>query len=84
MESLQLLDEDMRGYEFGKVYFGQMLEWLGRAQVQNAGIEIELKRLDGQGCVTGAVDAGIAIVAIVVLFGGGTGTVAVRRGNFRS
>ena len=73
----------MRGYEFGQVYFGQMFEWLGRAQLPNVGIVIELKRLDGQGCVTGAVDTGIAIITVVVPLDGGTGTVAVRRGNFQ-
>jgi hypothetical protein len=82
MESLQLLDEDMRGYEFGQVYFGQMSEWIGRAQVQNAGIEIELKRLDGQGRMTDTVDTGIAIITIVVLFDRATGAV-VRCGDLQ-
>jgi hypothetical protein len=82
MESLQLLDEDMRGNEYRKVYFGQMLEWIGRAQVQNAGIEIELKRLDGQGRMTDTIDTGIAIITIVVLFDRATRAV-VRCGNLQ-
>ncbi len=81
-DSFGLLDEDMRGYEFGQVYFGWMFEWLRRAQLPNVGIVIELKRLDGQGRMTSTVDTGIAIVTIVVLFDRATGAV-MRCGNNR-
>ena len=52
-----------------------MLEWIRRAQVQNVGIVIEMKGLDGRGGMTDAVDTGIAIITIVVLFDRATRTV---------
>ena len=65
----------MRGNKLGKVDFGQKFERVGRAQVRNDGVIAELKRLDGQRRVTGAVAAGVATIIIIVLVSRGTGTV---------
>ena len=72
----------LRGDKFGKIYFRQMLEWIRRAQIGNARVITELKRLDGQRCMAGAVAAGIATIMISVLFERCTRTVA-SCGNFR-
>jgi ABC-type proline/glycine betaine transport system permease subunit len=59
-----------------------MFEWIRHAQVPNVGIVIEMESLEGQGRMTGAVDTGIAIITIVVLFDRATEAM-VRCGNNR-
>ena len=59
-----------------------MFEWLRRAQLPNVGTVIKLKEMDGQRHMTGAVDVGIAIITIVVLFDRATRAV-VRCGDNR-
>lgn len=71
----------LRGNKLGEKDFGEMLEWVRRAQVQNHGVIPELKLLNGQRRMTGAVRAGVAAIVIIVLFMGGTRAL-VRCGHF--
>ncbi len=66
----------LRGDKLGKIDFGQVLEWVGRTQIQNEWIMTDLKLLDVQGRMTGAVAAVIATIVIIVLLKRGTGTFA--------
>lgn len=64
----------LRRNKLGKIDFGQMPEWVRRAQIRNDRVITQLKLLDGQGGMTGAVAAGIATIVIIVLFERGTRT----------
>ncbi len=64
----------LRGDKQGKIDFGQMLEWFRHAQIHYDGVIAELKRLNGQGSMAGAVDTGITTIIIGVLFKGAART----------
>ena len=78
----EVLDVYLRGNKLGKIDFGQEFERFEDVQVQNERIIAQLKSLNGQGRMTSAVAAGIAIIIICVMFKRGTGTL-VRCGNIR-
>ena len=68
------LNENVRGNEFGKKYFGQEFERVRYAQINNNGIVIKLILVDEQRRITSAVHACIATIIIFVLLIRGTRT----------
>lgn len=63
----------MGGDKLGQIDFGEMPERFRWVQILHQGGVAELKWLDREGGVTGAVDAGVAPVGILVLFMVGAG-----------
>jgi hypothetical protein len=60
--SVQLLSEDMRRNELGKVYFGYGSEWLERCESNSLRIMAHLNGLNGQRRMAGAMTGGAAMV----------------------
>lgn len=56
-----MLDEDVRGYEFGQVYFGQGFEWFGKYEGCKLLWANDLNRPRRQRNMTGTVAGRIAM-----------------------